>query len=142
MPDVPPTLPPLVERLLPADEYPRLAAFPPFAQGLPHPDFSRILVAEVGGAGGEIRVIWGILQQLHVEPVWIHPEERGRRPGLIRRLWQLVRQVVQSAGAPAAFVLIHDQDAITHVPLVMKLGFEKLSAEVYMVRMPPAGPEE
>lgn len=130
------TMTDLQRRMLPVEEWHRLLRFTPFAQGgLPSPDATRIIVAEVGGPGGEIRAFWTITGCVHVEPVWIHPEER-KRPGLIRGLWRAVLDTLRENGVKVAFACILDRDAAANTPLVMRLGFEKLPGDLFMLLVP------
>lgn len=138
-------LPPVRE--LPPEEWERLLPFPPFdVGGLPAPEYNRIIVAELGGPGGEIVAYWMVLTCVHTEPVWIHPEHRSR-PGLIRRLWGGVRDILREANVTIAFACITDADAVRNVPLAMRLGFEKLAGDLFYIRVgdmgaPPAPPKE
>ena len=132
---------PLV-RDLPADDWHRLATLEPFATGgLPNPAFNRILVAEVGGPGGEVVGYWMVLTCVHAEPIWIKDEHR-KRPGLIRRLWGAVWQVLQENDVQIAFACITDKDAASNVPLAMRLGFEKVPGDLYYIRVPPRASEK
>jgi hypothetical protein len=123
-------------RVLPGEEYERLRVFPPFAGGLPNPDFTRIIVAELGGPGGELVAVWSLIQAIHAEPMWVREDHR-KRAGLIRRLWTSVWSELQAVGALMAFAIVADQDAAANVPLVLRLGFEKLPADLYMIRLTP-----
>jgi hypothetical protein len=128
----------LLRRMLPPEEWPRLLSFTPFSEGgLPSPDATRIIVAEVGGPGGEIRAFWTITGCVHVEPMWIHPEER-KRPGLIRGLWREVVETLREHGVVSAFACILDRDAAMNMPYVARLGFQKLPGDLYMLLVPNA----
>lgn len=121
-------------RLLPPEEYPRLLPFPSFAGGLPNPDTSRILVAELNG---EIVGFWGLFAAVHAEPLWIHPDHRSR-PGLIRRLWTALTNEMRETNTEIAFACIADTDAAKNVPLALRQGFERYAGDLYFVRVPPA----
>jgi hypothetical protein len=128
----------LQRRMLPTEEWWRLLPFEPFVRGgLPSPDATRIIVAEVDGPGGEIRAFWTITGCVHVEPVWIHPEER-KRPGLVRGLWRQVLETLRENGVVSAFACIMDRDAAANTPLVMRLGFQKLPGDLYLLLVPDA----
>ncbi len=127
-----PTLPTV--RLLTGEEYQRLLSFEPFQSGgLPSPEVSRILVAELDGA---IVGFWGLFNAVHVEPLWI-AEEHRKRPGLVRRLWSAVADQLRSVGVYTAFACIADRDAAQNVPLAMRLGFERVQGDLYVVRIQP-----
>ena len=128
-------------RELPPEEWPRLAPYPPFNRGLPNPEHSRIIVAELGGPGGELVAYWGIFTAVHVEPLWIHPDHR-RRPGLIRRLWLTVRQTLLDSGVLTAFAAIADRDAAQNIPLAMRIGFDRFAGDLYFVQLQPPVPTD
>lgn len=129
-------------RDLPPEDWHRLATFWPFTDGLPDPRFSRIIVAEVGGPGGEIRAFWTVMTCVHVEPVWIHPDDR-KRPGLVRRLWTAVHTLLLDLDVRVAFACILDKDAAQNVPLALRLGFQKLRGDLYAIYPHPGdGPPQ
>lgn len=128
-------------RELPPEEWDRLTPFPPFDGGLPNPEHSRIIVAELGGPGGALVAFWGMFSAVHVEPLWIHPDHR-KRPGLIRRLWLTVRQTLLDLGIHTAFAAIADRDAAQNVPLAMRIGFDRFSGDLYFVQLQPPVPTD
>jgi len=62
-------------RLLPPDEWHRLADYEPFKSGgLPDPDLWRIVVAE---DEGRIIGFCGLFETVHWDPWWVDPDYRG-----------------------------------------------------------------
>lgn len=118
-------------RDLPCEEWDRLLGFEPFAsQGLPPPETSRIIVAEVASAAGpQIVAYWGLFFALHAEPLWIHPDYR-RRPGLVRRLWTGMLDTMRSLNASTAFACVFDENVPTQ-RLAGKAEFTKLPGSLY-----------
>jgi hypothetical protein len=108
----------------------------PFASGgLPNPDLNRIIVAEAGGPGGEIVAFWMLATQVHVEPLWIHPDYQ-KRPGVARRLWGAVWANLQQAGVRLAFACIADS-AAQNIPLALRAGFQKIPGDLYVLQVTP-----
>lgn len=116
-----------------------MLAFQPFdTQGLPPPETTRIIVAELDGPGTPIIAYWCVFTAIHVEPVWIHPDHRGRA-GLVRALWRTIRGVLNGQ---SAFACIFDADAPRSAPLARKLGMEKLPGDLYFLSRPAPLPED
>jgi len=112
-------------RDLPADEWHKLKQVP---LGInPDPSIYRAIVCE---ENGQIIACWFAYQATHVEPVWIHPDHR-KRPGVIRRLWGTVVQLLKDCNVDVAFCTVADEVAMTSLPLVLRLGFKKVPGDCF-----------
>lgn len=121
-------------RVLPPEEYDRLAEHEPFASnGIPTPDHWRVVVVEDEG------VIVGfccMYNAVHWEPWWIAEEYRGR-PGIIRQLVKHSEALLVDAKVKTVFVTIEDgfparQDLVEHFqfqPAPGKLFFRHMPEE-------------
>jgi len=117
-------------RVLPPEDWDRLAEFHPFTEfGIPHPEYATIVVAE---EQDEIVAFWCLFQTVHVEPMWIADAHR-HRPGLIRRLWKTVTTVLADAGIPAAFAVILDENAQATLSPALRLGFKKVPGDLFVI---------
>lgn len=112
-------------RDLPVAEWGKLAQVP---LGIsPDPSIYRAIVCE---ENGQIIACWFAYQATHVEPVWIHPDHR-KRPGVIRRLWSTVVQLLKDCNVDIAFCTVADEVAMTSLPLVLRLGFKKVPGDCF-----------
>jgi ribosomal protein S18 acetylase RimI-like enzyme len=124
-------------RDLPAAEWAKLQQIPMVAQGLitPDPENFRAIVAELG-EGPEAQIIgcWFAFNSPHLEPVWIHPDHR-KRPGMIRQLWSKTIGLLQEMGVSVAFCTVADETALSSMPMVLRLGFQRVRAEAYLLNL-------
>ena len=128
----PRTEPVTVRELKPAEFY-KLATLPPFnTDGIPAFGHTRVLVAETENK--TIVGYWIIFDAVHVEPVWV-AEEYRKRPGLARRGWKKVWEMLSSANVPYAFATILDRDAMPNESLALRLGFTRLPGALYCIRV-------
>lgn len=109
-------------RLLPADEWPRLAgtALEPLWPTL-NPETCRIIVVE---RDGQIVGHHVLMTVLHAECLWIHPDHRGRA-SVARRLWGAVRAEAHAYGASGVMTTAMDdvvRGLLTHVDAVRVPG--------------------
>lgn len=90
----------VTRRLLPPDEWPRLAdtELGP-TWHLLEPDAARILVVEQDGA---IVGCWAFLNVLHAEGVWVHPAHRGGS-SVARHLLRGLYEIAATTGAKAVW---------------------------------------
>jgi hypothetical protein len=78
-------------RLLLPEEYDRLKGLAFHDDWIPDPSDSKVLVAE---KNGEIIAFWCLKAEIHIEPMWIKPEERR---GIIgRAIVDGMRKVIHS----------------------------------------------
>jgi hypothetical protein len=120
----------LVVRELRPEELDALTAVPPFNEvGLGTED--RDTVRVVGAIrDGKIVAYWMLFDTVHVEPLWISPEERGN-PALIRQIWEKVRGILDRCGVPIAFAVIGDGALGTNAPMAARLGFKPLAGNLF-----------
>lgn len=123
-------------RILPAEEWSKIAHIPPFTQGWPDPDHWRPLVVE--DASGKVIGCCSIFDTLHWDCWWVdqsHPAKAGV-------FWSLVlagRQELAKIGVPVAHVVIpHDRPDLA--ALVEKFGFEKAPGTLYFCYTPERVP--
>lgn len=87
---------------------------------------------------GQIVAYWCVFTTVHIEPMWIAEEHRGR-VGLIRRLWGAVRGVLADMGVDVAFALIRPANPAAEY--AKRLGFARTAGDSYFVSMRGAAPE-
>lgn len=106
----------MIIRVLPPNEYPRLAAV---EEGyVPDPNNAVVLVAE---EDGEIVGRWFLVVMPHVEGIWIRPDKRGGTLGY--RLEKAMCTEAKDAGLERILAFA-DND--THVDYMTRLGWKKL----------------
>lgn len=111
-----------------------LATLPPFnVEGIPAFGHTRIVVAQ-DVEGGNIVAYWFIFDAVHVEPLWVDPNYR-KRPGMARRLWGRVREILEETKVPGAFAMVHDADAMPNASQAIRLGFKRLPGDLYYLRV-------
>lgn len=91
-------------RLLPADEWPKIAGvFSSMRKKMPDPRFAKVIVAERGD-----RIVGFLFIQLaaHMEPLWIKREERGRVNWrrMVRELEKVLKEGTYYVHAPQGSV--------------------------------------
>lgn len=118
-----------VRELLP-EEFDVLKSLPPFDEiGLGADDRDKIRV--VGAIrNGKLVAYWMLFDTVHVEPLWISPEERGN-PTLVRQIWERVRGVLDACRVPLAFCIIGDGALSTNAPMAARLGFKPMSGNLF-----------
>lgn len=117
-------------RLLPQAEWGKLLQLPPFCDGVAltlAPQDSVIVVEDIVG---RITAYWMIFTCVHVEPLWIAPEDRGR-VGVIRKLWRTVRETLRAQGVEIAFALINKANPAARY--AQRLGFRRTVGDCYFV---------
>lgn len=119
-------------RLLPPDEWHRLAAFEPFtSHGLPTVEHWRVIVGEVDGA---IVGFCCLFNAVHWEPWWIDPAYR-KHPGLLRQMVDKTGDELRAAKVTNVFVCVGD-DIPDQQALVQRFGFEEAPGKLYMLALP------
>lgn len=125
--------------LLPLDQRDRLheATAGPLADvDLSKLEAEAIPVVEVDG---RIVAYWPIFYALHLEPLWVDPDQRGDA-GVLRALLDLLQLAVVASGEPVAFAVIAP-DAPS-LPMAERLGFAPVPGNLYYAVQHPAPPVE
>ncbi len=124
----------VIIRELGPDEVHLLYTLPPFnVEGVPAFGHSRVIVGQDKETGA-IVAYWFIFDAVHVEPVWIDFNFR-KRPGLIRRLWGKVREVLEESKVPGAFAMVDNAAVMPNASQAVRLGFKRLPGELYYLRL-------
>lgn len=117
----------MIARVLPVEEWPRLEGTE--AETVwPHLDPARTTVVVVEHDG----VIVGchvLMNVLHAECLWIHPEHRGKA-GVARRLWTTVQRTAKALGARTVITGACSDDIRA---LLAHVGAERLPADHYVL---------
>jgi hypothetical protein len=123
-------------RELPPQEWDRLRDFEPFSsKGLPSADRTRILVLE--SPAGAIVGWWFLFLAYHAEPLWIHPDYRGKAAS-VGRLVKGMQNLLADEGTLSAFALIGTGAEDVIRTQAERMGFEKIPADIYLLS--PKGP--
>ena len=119
-------------RLLPPDEWHRLAEFEPFkTHGLPTVEHWRVIVGEVDG---EIVGFCCLFNAVHWEPWWIAPAYR-KHPGLLRQMIDRTGDELRAAKVQNVFVCVGDEIPDQQA-LVQRFGFEEAPGKLYILALP------
>ena len=120
----------ITTRLLPPDEWDRLAALPPFCDsGLPNPAHWRVIVAE--DTTGDIVGHCCLFDAVHWEGWHVAPEARGN-PALIRGLIREGVEVLRDADVGGVFAMIDaDQIGATRA-MIERFGFTAAPGDLYL----------
>lgn len=120
----------LVVRELSREEFVHLAKVPPFDEiGLGRGDWDRVAVMGVF-RGDKLVGYWMLYDAVHVEPLWVAPEER-KNPRLVRQLWGKVAEKLVESGTPMAYATIGDAALELNAPMAMRLGFKPLPTNLF-----------
>jgi hypothetical protein len=110
-------------RLLPPDEFPRLADYPLAEQhGVPDPRSSLILVAE--DPEGVIVGVWAALTTIHLDGLWIDPAYRGTSRVASQLLHGMKAQLASLNLVHSFTMIAHDTPEV--LILAQKAGFQLL----------------
>ena len=114
----------MTTRLLPVDEWPKLAGHPALG-GYPLPPVgsAQFVVAE---AGDEIVGVWAIVNVLHLEPVWV--DETFRGGFVVGRMFAEVEMAVRHMGVKVAWVFA---DRTEIADYLSRLGLQRVPFEVF-----------
>lgn len=124
----------MTTRILPHDEYDKLASHPFFATHPPSPA-GDIVVAE--DAHGTIIGFWCLTPVIHIEPVWIDPAHRGGTVG--SRLYSTVCQFLDSVGIPVAYCFAETPEVADYLS---RLGLSPQPYLTFQLCLQPSPPQE
>jgi len=128
-------------RELPPDEYALLDATP-LAQGIgPIKPSASHRVISAQDSSGRIVGYWFVNAVLHLEPLWIADEHRGRA-GLVRRMWKGVQRIMRECNAAVGFAVVNHEAPPYVIPRASKLGFQRVPGDLYQVVLQPSAKEE
>lgn len=121
----------MTHRLLPPDEWPRLADTPqlgPVWAQLPVASASVLVVED----GDRIVGTWAFLHVLHAEGVYVDPAHRGRG-AVARHLWRGMREIARLTGAAAVWTGANTDDVAA---LLLAHGATKFPVDSYVLPLP------
>lgn len=118
----------MTTRILPQHEWPKLMGTE--AESVwPHldPMKSHVVVVE---DDGQIIACHVLMQVLHAECLWVHPDHR--KPAVTRVLWNMVQRTAQRLGAKSIATAANDERVKR---LLAYVGATKLEGEHYVIPM-------
>jgi hypothetical protein len=110
----------MITRILEASEYDRLKGLAHTDDWIPTDDTARVLVAE---KDGEIIAFWVAQAEIHIEPLWIKPDER--RGMLAKELLQGIKSMV--SGKCYAFT-----ESDTVAGYLERLGMREIKRRIFV----------
>ncbi len=116
----------MTSRILPPDEWPKLAGTEAEALWPKLPHSAQVLVVE---DAGRIVGTWILMTQVHAECVWIAPDHRGSL-GVVKRLLRGMRDLAASLGVSAVLTGACSDDVRN---LIQRLGGTKLPGDAYVL---------
>ena len=135
--DAPPTLPTLETTrtvrtlMLPMEEVERIReAGGPLAE-VDLSQMHRALIAAVE-VDGKIVAYWPVWRAVHAEPLWV-AESHRRNPAVIRGILDQVEQAMDQMGDPLVFAVIGDQDILSSGHYAMRLGYERVPGDLFVL---------
>ena len=125
-------------RLLPLAERDRLreAGGPLREADLDALDLAALPVVEVDGG---IVAYWPAFFALHLEPLWIADDQRGK-PSVVKALLAAMSEALQQIGKPVAFAVL--DPATPMEAMAERLGFARVPGDLYYVMQPASEPVE
>ncbi len=117
-------------RLLPKEEYERIADFPgPLRelQGVPDPVHTRLVVVE---DEGKVVGYWMLFDTVHAEPLWLDPTIR-HQPKVALELLQQISDELHVAGAQTIFAVIGEPERAVMEPLARKVGLVPIAGTLF-----------
>lgn len=124
----------MTTRLLPPDEWSRLAGTEAaFAPLLP-PGSASILVVE---DDGQIVATWALVTMMHAEGLWIAPSHRGRF-GVVKRLLSGMRSLARSLGCASVQTASVSNDV---TDFIQRLGGSPLPGRAFILPMEASCPQ-
>ena len=118
-------------RVLDPEEHEKLIGLGPFQDRGPDPATSVVVVAE--DDAGRVLGYWCAFNAVHLEPLWVAEKERGNGVGM--SMWKGLREVLVAHGVSSAFAMVADEDAMTHLPLAGKLGFQRVPVSTLFINL-------
>lgn len=116
-------------RVLEPEELYLLLTVPPFSEkGIPSFGQSRIVIAQEKNTR-QIVGYWVAFDVVHLEPLWVHPKHQ-KRPGVLRRMWQSMQNVLRENGVTKAFAMVTNTAL---EPQAERLGWRPLPGKMYFV---------
>lgn len=94
----------------------------------------QVAVVEVDG---QIVAYWVAWYALHLEPLWIHPDQQ-KSPGVARAMLTEIQALARASGELAGFAVIEDANASAIAPYAARLGFQPAPGQLYYLVLPPA----
>lgn len=130
----------LTVRRLPADEWELLRQIPLFAPGRPLPDPKSNWVVVAQRQDGSLAGFWFVFTALHAEPVWLADDCR-QKPGILRRMWRGVSDILRGLDQPSAYAVILDSDIPTGITnQALRMGFQQIPGKLYFVNVNDVDP--
>ena len=124
--------PPITVRVLPPEEFDRLADLPFATNGIPDPSLTVVLVAETPDQ--TIVGLWAVMTAVHLDGLWIAPAYR-KTPHLGGKLLRGMKALLAQLGIPRAVTLVQTSDVLV---LALKAGFTRVPGDSHAAR--PDGP--
>lgn len=118
----------MTSRVLPVEEWPRLAGTEAEAVWPHLSEASRVLVVE---HDGEIVGCWVLMSVVHAECLWIAPLHRGKA-AVARRLWTAMRRAARALSAPVVATAALTDDVRA---LLEHVGATKLPGDHYAMKV-------
>ena len=117
----------LTRRVLPPEEWDKVAAIPPFSTGgLPNPEFWRIVVVERDGV---IVAACSLFDTVHWDCFWEAESDRGN-PVVFKRLLEGGLMVMQEYGIPMVHTTVPEGRADLY-GMLEKFGFARAEGRLY-----------
>jgi hypothetical protein len=117
-------------RILPREEYPRLADLPFASRGLPDPDRTIILVAE--DDAGTIVGLWAAMTAIHLDGLWVEPSYR-KHSRVAVQLLRGMKALLQRHGLIQSFTYVESAEVLM---LALKAGFTRLPGDLLILDLP------
>lgn len=117
-------------RELPKEEWDLLRQIPEVKDALPDPRVSSCIVAQE--PDGTIVGYAFLYVALHIGPMEL-AEKYRKKPGILRKIWRGVRDVMARCGYPLGYSVIMDYNLPNVGSMAMRLGFQKIPGALYFV---------
>lgn len=85
---------------------------------------------------GKLVAYWPVWRAVHAEPLWV-TEEARKSPAVIRGILDQVEAAMTEMGDPLIFAVIGDQDILTSGRYAMRLGFERVPGDLFVLYRKP-----
>lgn len=122
----------ITHRLLPPEEWHRVADIPPFSTGgLPNPDYWRIVVVERDGV---IVACSSLFDTVHWDCFWAAEAERGN-PVVFRELVNAGMEIMALHGIPMVHTTVPTENAHV-IPMLQRFGFNEAHGRLFYFSPP------